>query len=358
VTQDLGKDNKLNSPMAKEVVTQAQPKINESDISNKEPPNNQPNPHTRKSGGSIITIFLSILVIILLISTIVSIAMLSSEIGKINEKLDDTKEDKDDLSDELNQIKSKLNNVSLELNVTRNDYNELINDYNELVDSYNDLKGNYDELKLELNDTKNDYDELNEDYDELQTQIKSNKIPHPSFIPETINPYQTEVIRFDGSGSNDVDGEIIEYRWDFGNGDFRSGDIVDYSFDEEGEHTVTLTVKDNNSTKNSTSAKITVENAIIITISEVSEYYNPDDYTIILTFKNNGDLTAHTDNSYWSLKTVDGTSYSIDYRYNGANTVGGGKSDEFGFRIYDVTGVPNKLIFNDSPFYQEVDINI
>jgi archaellum component FlaC len=398
VTQDLGEENELNSSQDNKGVKPVRPNIKQRGISTQQPSNNQPYPPTKKSGISIVTIFLSILVIILLISTIVSIGMLSSEINKINEKLDDAEENQDDLSDELKVTELKLNNVLLELNDTRNDYdelqdnyenlqddfNELKDDYDELQDNYenlqddfNELKGDYDELQdnytnlqEDFNELKDDYDELQDnytnlqddfnelkdDYDELQTKIQSNQIPYPSFIPETIKPYQTEVIRFDGSGSNDVDGEIIEYRWDFGNGDFASGYMVDYSFDEVGEYTVTLTVTDNNSTKNSTSEKITVENAIIITVSEASQYFDPEDYEIIFTFKNNGDLTAHTEEAYWSLKTVDGTLYSPNYCY--PNTVGGGKTEDFTMTIYDVTGIPNKLIYNDSPFHQEVDIDI
>jgi myosin heavy subunit len=283
-------------------------------------------------------------VIILLISTIISIAALSSQIDEINEELDDEKDEQEELSEELDLTKSELNMIKTELNNTKDDLNELQDDYDDLEDDYDDLK--------------DDYDELEEDYEELASQTKGNEIPHPSFIPETVNPYQTEVVRFDGGGSNDVDGEIIEYRWDFGNGDLASGYMVDYSFDDIGTYTVTLTVTDNNSTKNSTSEVITVENAIIITVSEASqnEYY-PEDYEIILTFKNNGANTAHTDEAYWSLKTVDGTLYVADYAYY-SNTVDGGEIEDFELDFNDVTGIPNKLIYNDPPYHQEVDIDI
>ncbi|MCK5559643.1 MAG: PKD domain-containing protein, partial [Thermoplasmata archaeon] len=332
--QDLRGENESNPPqehkMAKPV-----PKIKQKSAP---PPQSQNQsyqryPPRRSSRISPVTILLSIIVIILLIVTIMSVASLSSEIAEINDELDDTESEQDDLSDELEATKSELNKISNELNDTIDDYDELKDDYDDLED---------------------DYDELKDDYDNLATQTQKNELPHASFIPETIKPYQTETIRFDGGGSNDVDGEIIEYKWDFGNGDYASGYMVDYSFEELGTYTVTLTVTDNNSTKNSTSEEITVENAIVITISEASQYgSDPEDYKITLTLKNNGEKTANTVEAYWSLQTIDEALYTPDY-VNWEDYVIGGGVEDFDLIFYDVTGIPNKLIYNDPPYHQEV----
>ncbi len=291
-------------------------------------------PPRRRSRISAVTILLSIIVIILLIATIISVASLSSEIAEINDELDDAESEQDDLGDELEATRSELNKIS--------------NDLNDTIDNYNDLQDDYDDLN-------DDYDELKDDYDKIATQTQKNELPHASFIPETIKPYQTETIRFDGGGSNDVDGEIIEYRWDFGNGDFASGYIVDYSFEDVGAYTVTLTVTDNNSTKNSTSEDITVENAIVISISEASQdEYDPEEYSIILTLKNNGEKTANTREAYWSLKTVDGSLYTPNYIWD--EYVNGGDINDFSLLFYNVVGIPDTLIYNDPPYHQEVDV--
>ena len=220
-----------------------------------------------------------------------------------------------------------------------------------IIISVTSLSSEIDEINDELKETE-------EEYDDLVVIVESNDPPQASFIPETTNPYQTEKITFDGSGSNDVDGEIIEYKWDFGNQDFASGAIVEYSYDDIGTYTIMLTVKDNNNTVASKSETITVSNAIIITITEASqETYDPEDYTIILTFKNNGVKTANTEEAYWSLQTTDESLYTPDYLY-GQDYVIGSDIEDFEFKFYNVVGTPDKLIYNDPPFHQEVDIDI
>lgn len=51
-------------------------------------------------------------------------------------------------------------------------------------------------------------------------------------------------ITFDASKSYDPDGEIVEYVWDFGDGETGKGKIVSHSYAVPGNYTVTLTVKD------------------------------------------------------------------------------------------------------------------
>jgi len=53
-----------------------------------------------------------------------------------------------------------------------------------------------------------------------------------------------EELTFDGSGSSDSDGEIIEYIWDFGDDSTGSGVSPVHTYTEAGQYTVTLTVKD------------------------------------------------------------------------------------------------------------------
>ena len=53
------------------------------------------------------------------------------------------------------------------------------------------------------------------------------------------------MILFDGSGSVDTDGRIVEYLWDFGDGTSGSGMQIPYSFSQPRTYEVTLTVRDN-----------------------------------------------------------------------------------------------------------------
>lgn len=58
-----------------------------------------------------------------------------------------------------------------------------------------------------------------------------------------------EEIIFDGSLSSDIDGEIVEWVWDFGDGVNRSGEIVNHSYTTPGTYIVLLTVTDNGNAK-------------------------------------------------------------------------------------------------------------
>ncbi len=54
-----------------------------------------------------------------------------------------------------------------------------------------------------------------------------------------------EEIIFDGSGSLDPDGMIVNYTWDFGDGTFGYGKSLVHKYLDDGYYTVSLTVKDN-----------------------------------------------------------------------------------------------------------------
>ncbi len=58
-----------------------------------------------------------------------------------------------------------------------------------------------------------------------------------------------EVIEFDGSLSNDLDGEIIEYVWDFGDGTKAAGERATYAYAAPGTYQVRLSVTDDSGTR-------------------------------------------------------------------------------------------------------------
>ena len=64
---------------------------------------------------------------------------------------------------------------------------------------------------------------------------------------------------FDASNSEDQDGIIDTFEWEFGDGNSGSGRIVEHSFSSPGEYTVTLTVTDNDGATDTTTRSISVE---------------------------------------------------------------------------------------------------
>ena len=65
-------------------------------------------------------------------------------------------------------------------------------------------------------------------------------------------------ISFDGTASNDPDGTITSYSWNFGDTTTGSGSIVGHSYSLAGIFTVTLTVTDNGGLTASTSSQVTI----------------------------------------------------------------------------------------------------
>lgn len=85
--------------------------------------------------------------------------------------------------------------------------------------------------------------------------------PTASFVMNPENPVVTEAIEFDASPSNDPDGDILKYIWDFGDGDTIEETIpkITHTYYKTQNFTVTLTVVDDNGIGISTSTTFIVE---------------------------------------------------------------------------------------------------
>ncbi|MFN0174877.1 MAG: PKD domain-containing protein [Saprospiraceae bacterium] len=92
--------------------------------------------------------------------------------------------------------------------------------------------------------------------------VAVNQPPNAAFSmnpPTGIAPLQ---VSFDGSSSNDPDGSIVSYHWDFGDGSADAiGQTVMHTFTATGTLTVTLTVEDDQGVQHSFAKTITVLDA-------------------------------------------------------------------------------------------------
>ena len=75
-------------------------------------------------------------------------------------------------------------------------------------------------------------------------------------------------VLFNGTGSSDIDGVIVNYTWDFGDGNIGFGSEVIHTYTNPGNYTVTLTVTDD---KGSTG-----KDSIIIRVLSPSEFSRED----------------------------------------------------------------------------------
>jgi parallel beta-helix repeat protein len=108
-----------------------------------------------------------------------------------------------------------------------------------------------------------------------------------------------EEIRFNGTGSFDLDGTISNYSWDFGDGTTGNGSTATHTYYSNGTYIVILTVTDNEGRNgtNKTSIHIMSMDQHKIPIDQL-EFLN-DQYNIMLTeqmfcYDSNGDRVADT----------------------------------------------------------------
>jgi len=82
--------------------------------------------------------------------------------------------------------------------------------------------------------------------------------PQASFTYTPPNPGINCSITFDASASTPRGGYIVDYAWDFGDGEFGNGTVVTYSYNQSGTYVVTLNVTDSEGLWSTTSKPITV----------------------------------------------------------------------------------------------------
>jgi len=98
-----------------------------------------------------------------------------------------------------------------------------------------------------------------------------------------------ETITFNASPSYDVDGFIVKYEWEYGDGANATGEIVEHCYSSAGNYTVNLTVTDDDGATNSTSKAVKV---IEKEIFDTGEPENP--YPSIFG-THNGTITPYKD---------------------------------------------------------------
>ena len=74
-------------------------------------------------------------------------------------------------------------------------------------------------------------------------------------------------VDFNGSGSTDSDGSIVDWQWDFGDGNSDSGQSVNHTFYSPGTYAVSLTVTDNDGLSDNDSLSVVVLNQAPIAVA-------------------------------------------------------------------------------------------
>jgi len=135
------------------------------------------------------------------------------------------------------------------------------------------------------------------------TAIKTvlNRSPVASFTESAETVYINETIQFNASQSDDSDGSVEGYFWDFDDGTNDTGAVVNHAYADNGNYTVTLTVTDNDGATGTTTANKIVLNkppvAIFTESAEIAYTYEPITFNASDSYDPDGNIT----NYYWNF---------------------------------------------------------
>lgn len=105
---------------------------------------------------------------------------------------------------------------------------------------------------------------VDDDYeatDTLSIVVESqpdNQQPSAAFTASPSSPDASQSVNFDASPSNDPDGSIQSYAWDFGDGQTATGASPTHTYDSAGTYTVALTVTDDDGDSDTATQEVTV----------------------------------------------------------------------------------------------------
>lgn len=131
----------------------------------------------------------------------------------------------------------------------------------------------------------------------IATDVKTilNRAPVASFVTVPQQPIVGEAIIFNASDSYDSDGEIVSYRWDFGDNNITtvSSPTIIHRYASSGNYIVTLTITDNDDSYDSSTLTLTVHNidvAIVDMMVSTDEVYLGQSVDITVIVKNEGTI--------------------------------------------------------------------
>ncbi|MFU8767085.1 MAG: PKD domain-containing protein [Candidatus Methanoperedens sp.] len=97
-----------------------------------------------------------------------------------------------------------------------------------------------------------------------------------------------ESVSFSAEASSDLDGYIISYAWDFGDGEVDEGINVEHAYTHSGQYIAMLTVTDNDGLSHSSSVEVTAYRSNMPPTAYINIYPNPAAEGEEITFEGYG----------------------------------------------------------------------
>ncbi len=147
--------------------------------------------------------------------------------------------------------------------------------------------------------------------DQDQLPLTPNRLPITTFSVTPEHPIINQTVEFNASKSHDRDGDIVNYEWDFGDGNTTTGMVVNHSFERAGRYPVNLTVTDDRSGTNYTTTQLRIYTTVppfftfISPLNPIDAHVDDNvsfsvnvDQTVNLSWWVNGQK-VHTSNQTW-----------------------------------------------------------
>lgn len=138
--------------------------------------------------------------------------------------------------------------------------------------------------------------------------------PIADFTYSPTRPQIGETITFNASASYDPDGNIVLYKWDFGDGTNATGEVVTHAYTVPGTVTVTLTIWDEGGLDNTISKDVGIRFMHNIAVSDIAASPTTvkvsESVSVTVTVLNKGtetetfDVTVYYDSTSIGTKTV------------------------------------------------------
>jgi PKD repeat protein len=132
-------------------------------------------------------------------------------------------------------------------------------------------------------------------------QIVKNRPPVAALTEATSIINEKEAVSFYASPSHDLDGTIVSYSWDFGDGTTATGNTVTHSYTNTGFYNVTLTVTDNDGATDTRVHPLHVTNVVnnppVASFTATAETVNIDEtlsFDASETYDSDGSIVAYS----------------------------------------------------------------
>jgi PKD repeat protein len=196
-----------------------------------------------------------------------------------------------------------------------------------------------------------------DEYDQSQELIQTvtvNDQPLPDFDVRNAEGDESELhpdeeLVFDASPSTDIDGQITDYQWEFGDGATGTDEQTTHTYDSTGDYEVTLTVTDDAGSESEATETISLVSNAGPTVSIDPETTTPEPNQTIDLTANASDDDGEIVDYQWSVS--DANTKTVEASFSEATTVSVTVTDDDGATADDQLEItPNSLPDPDLTF--------